>query len=299
MTVKGIWCAMVTPLDNNENIDREAAVRTAKRIVSQGVDGLLLLGSTGEGIALTREAKKDQIRTVRGAVDVPVMAGCGTTSTRLSIENVYAAADAGADAVILTPPCFYPFGADALYEYYSAVSKASPLPVYIYNISRYVGVRVPVETVRRLKDDPKICGIKESDRDLDYLKELLDATKDRPDFSVMEGSERVFAQSFAMGSPAGVTVVGNIDARPSVALYKAFLAGDKARVDAMQKLTLDLVRVITTLGLFPKELKICMKGMGLLDSDRMTSPFPEVTDAQREQVLDAFRALRDEMDKEL
>ena len=290
--VKGIWCAIVTPLDENENVDREAARRIVRRVIGQGVDGLLLSGSTGEGIALTREAKADLIRTVRNeAGSFPVMAGCGATSTKLAVANVHDAADAGADAVILTPPCFYPFGADALYDYYEAVAKESPLPVYLYNISRYVGLRIPVETVRRLKDDPKICGIKESDRDLDYLQELLDVTKDRPDFCVMEGSERVFSQSFDMGSPAGVTVVGNVDARPAVELYKAWLAGDREKVEALQKRTLDFVRVLTLLGMFPKELKICMKGLGILESDRMTSPFPEVTDEQRREVLNALREL--------
>ncbi|MBO4379006.1 MAG: dihydrodipicolinate synthase family protein [Clostridia bacterium] len=293
--IKGIYCAMITPLDEQENIDQEAAQKTALRLVDEGVDGLLLLGSTGEGIALRQTAKADLIRAVRSGVgnSVPVVAGCGATSTCLAIDNVYAAAEAGADAVIITPPCFYPFDADALYVYYTEIAKESPVPVYLYNISRYAGVRIPVETVRRLKDNPKIQGIKESDRDLQYVRELLDATSDRPDFCVMQGSERVFVQSFDMGCPAGVTVVGNVDVKPVVSLYRAWKSGNRKEADRLQALLLDYVRVITILGMFPQELKICMKGMGLLNSDRMTSPFPQVTDGQRETVLDALEQLRE------
>ena len=107
----------------------------------------------------------------------------------------------------------------------------------------------------------------------------------------MQGSERVFVQSFDMGCPAGVTVVGNVDAEPAVRLYHAWKDGNREEADRLQALLLDYVRVITMLGMFPQELKICMKGMGLLRSDRMTSPFPEVTDTQRKKVLDALNTL--------
>ncbi len=291
--IKGIYCAMITPLDDHENIDHESAQKTARQLMNEGVDGLLLLGSTGEGIALRQNAKKELIRAARSAVGdhFPIIAGCGAASTCLAIDNVHDAADAGADAVIITPPCFYPFDADALYNYYTALARESPLPVYLYNITRYVGVRIPVETVRRLKDNPRIMGIKESDRDLQYVRELLDATSDRPDFCVMQGSERVFVQSFDMGCPAGVTVVGNVDAGPAVRLFHAWKDGNREEADRLQALLLDYVRVITILGMFPQELKICMKGMGRIRSDRMTSPFPDVTDTQRKTVLDALNTL--------
>lgn len=297
--IKGIYCAMITPLDDDENVDREAVEKIAQRIISQGVDGLLLLGSTGEGIALERTAKKEMIRTTRSAIgdSVPIIAGCGSTSTRLAVENVYDAADTGADAVIVTPPCYYPFDADALFEYYTEIAKASPVPVYLYNISRFVGVRIPVETVRKLKDNPKIQGIKESDRDLQYVRELLDATSDRPDFCVMQGSERVFLQSFDMGCSAGITVVGNIEAKHVVGLYHAWKAGNQGGAAKLQALLLEYVSVITMLGMFPKELKVCMKEMSLLKTDKMTSPFPEATEAQRKKILDALNKLHYEIEK--
>lgn len=295
--LKGIICAMVTPLTQQEGIDEEAAQKITKHIVSGGVDSLLVLGSTGEQIALDSSAKQVMIKTVRQTLpgNMPLLVGCGATSTKLAIQNVHMAEENGADAVFVTPPCFYPFGETALYEYYHAIAHQSKVPVYLYNISRFVGVKIPVETVKMLLDDPMIMGIKQSDRDLEYVQRLLEVSKDRKDFGVLQGSERVFLESFDMGCPAGVTVVGNVQARPAVALYRAWCDGDREKAEKLQQLSLDYVKAITMLGMFPKEIKICLENMGFC-SDRMTSPFLDVTSEQKNRVLDAIKIIKDKQE---
>lgn len=287
--VKGILCATVTPLRADETVDTEAVGRICRHVVNGGVNGILVLGSTGEGLALDQEAKRAVIRATRENIPsaMPLIAGCGATSTKMAIDNIHDAEECGADAVILTPPCFYPFGDDALVTYFTECAQASHVPVYLYNISRFVGVRISPEVVRRLLDNPKIQGIKESDRDEAYVQELLNVSKDRKDFAVIQGSERIFLQSFDWGCPAGVTVVGNLAPDITPKLYKAWKEGNREEAERMQKKSLDYVKVITMLGMFPQELKTCMAYKGLCES-HMTSPFPKMPESKREELIQAL-----------
>lgn len=289
---KGIYCALVTPFTETEEIDHEAAARITRHVVNGGMDGLLALGSTGEQIALDSESKKVFLKTVRSAmpVDMPLIAGCGATSTRLAIKNVQDAQEVGVDAVILTPPCFYPFGDDALVAYFTDVAREASVPVYIYNISRYVGVRISPEVVRRLLDNSKIMGIKESDRDEEYLGKLLEVSAGRDDFSVIQGSERIFTKSFDRGCKAGVTVVGNLAPDIAPALYQAWREHRTAEAEQLQQQLLDYVAVITMLGMFPQELKACMNTKGLC-SARMTAPFVSMDTEQKSKLLEALKKL--------
>ncbi len=289
---KGIYCALVTPLTEKEEIDVEGVEKLARHVIAGGVDGLLALGSTGEQIALARESKRRMLQTLRAVMpsDMPLMAGCGATSTKLAIENIRDAEEAGADAVILTPPCFYPFGDDALVAYFTQAAAAAHVPVYLYNISRFVGVRIGSDVVRRLLDNPMIMGIKESDRDEEYLQKLLDIAGQREDFAVIQGSERIFTKSFDRGCSAGVTVVGNLAPSIAPALYRAWREKRTQDAEALQRQLLEYVSVITLLGMFPQELKMCMSRKGIC-KPYMTSPFTAMTNRQRETLLCALAEL--------
>ena len=290
--LEGILCACVTPLLEDEAIDRTAAKQMARHI-SQGVNGVVALGSTGEQIALTRKAKRDFLEVMRETLPqgMPLLAGCGSTSTRLTLENCRDAERAGADAVIVTPPCFYSFDEDAVVRFYTEVADASHLPMYLYNISRCVGYAISERAVERLLAHPNIRGIKESDRNEALVQKLVQIAKNRPDFSVLQGSDRIFLKSFQWGCSAGVTVVGNLAPELAPALYAAFRRGDLARAEALQRELLDFVAVITMLGRFPLELKCLMQRKGLC-GDKMTSPFVPLTQVEKETLFSAYEALQ-------
>ena len=289
---KGIYCAVVTPLDQRENIDEEAARRLIPFVLSGHPDGILALGSTGEQIALTAEAKRTYLKIIRECVPAgfPVMAGCGSTSTRLAIENVHMAQEEGADAVIITPPCFFPFDSDGLYTYFTEIAAQSSVPVYLYNISRYAGVRIPVETVRRLLDNPKIMGIKESDLDVEYMQKLVEASRQRPDFSVIQGAESLLLQSFDQGCGACVTVIGNVAPALAPLCYQALRQGDRKAAEYYQDILLKYWHVFFEGGHFHQKLKTGMQAKGLCSS-RMTSPFLPLSPAQQSDLIGSMNEL--------
>lgn len=275
----GIICALVTPLNKDETIDVEAVKRVVDHVDAGGTNAFLALGSTGEQIALTREAKKQLIKTVYEAkpVDKPMMVGCGASSTKLAIQNCHDAEELGADAIAVTPPCFYLFDEDGVVKYFTEIAAESSVPVYLYNISRFTKIKLTADTVRRLVDNPKICGIKESDRDEELVRELVALSRHRDDFAVIQGSDRIFLKSFRWGCKAGVTVVGNIFAGIAPSLYRAFKDGNIEKAEELQSVLLESVRVITLLGKYPQELKAMMSFEGLCEPN-MTSPYIPLTD---------------------
>ena len=290
---QGIVCALVTPLLENEDNDLDATARLTDYVVGGGVNGLLALGSTGEQIALTRENKIAFLSAVRSSMPggMPLIAGCGATSTRLAIQNIQDAQKAGADAVILTPPCFYPFGDDGMVRYFSEAAQAADVPLYLYNISRFVGTKIGLGAVQTLMENPKIAGIKESDRDEAYFTALLAMARgNRPDFNVIQGSERVFVKSFLMGCTAGVTVLGNLVPDIAPKLWKAFRDGDIRQAEALQNRLLEYVSLVTMYGMFPGELKYCCSIKDIC-SAVMTSPFAKLTSEQGLQLSAALEQL--------
>lgn len=289
---EGIYCALVTPLHSDESIDVYGTEKLTERVLSGGTHGILALGSTGEQIALTQRAKEKYLQKLRQIVPsgTPLMVGCGATSTRLAIENCRQAENCGADAVIVTAPCFYPFGEDQLVKYYEEITEAIHLPVYLYNISRFVGTKLTASLVSRLASDSRIQGIKESDLDEQLVRDLVAVTSHREDFSVIQGSDRIFLKSFHWGCKAGVTVVGNVEPSLAPRLYEAWKKGKEAEAEALQEKLLEYVAVITSQGCYPQELKVILKSMDIC-SETMTSPFLPMTKEQKMSLLRQWKKL--------
>ena len=289
---EGIFCALVTPLNEDETIDVPGVQNLAERVLEGGVDGILALGSTGEQIALTTAAKEQYLKSLRRMIPdrVPLMVGCGATSTKLAIENCRQAEANGADAVIVTAPCFYPFGEEQLVKYYEEIAQATRLPLYLYNISRFVGTTLTAQLVKRLAKDDRVQGIKESDRDEVLVQKLIAETAFRDNFSVIQGSDRILLKSFQWGCRAGVTVVGNVNASLAPRLYEAWKNGRGEEAAEIQKEILDYVAVITSQGCYPQEIKVILQELGVC-KDAMTSPFLPMDRVGRARLLKMWKEL--------
>ncbi len=283
--IEGIITAVATPLNESEGIDGNRTKKLIKHILDAGVNGIIALGSTGEQISLLRETKKEFIKLTRECVpdSVPMIVGAGAASTKTAIQNCLDAQDGGADAVIVTPPCFYIYQDDDVVRYYEEIAEAIDIPLYLYNISRFTKIKLNAGIAGRLASDPRIMGIKESDRDFELLTELLDIQKSNPHFRVIQGSDRILLKSFQAGCTAGVTVTSNFIPELSVILYNAFKNHNTEEAGRMQELLLKYVELITMFGKFPTELKTVLSFMDL-STKVMTSPFSTLS-CNEEQIL--------------
>lgn len=287
--LKGIICALVTPLTARETIDTRSSRRLIRHVLAGGVNGILALGSTGEQASLTDRERRRFIKVAREEVPdhIPFIVGTGDTGTKRALENNKAAGDLGADAVIITPPCFYPLDDQAVIRYYEELAAGTDIPIILYNIPRFTKIKISVDVVKKLSGNPRIIGIKDSSRDMVYLRELIQITQGRESFTVIQGSDRLLLNSFTRGSPAAVVVTGNIIPGLSVQLYKEFLTGNLEQAGKLQEKILCIVEIITKFNCFPVELKTILNIKGICPGIA-TSPFNPLS---KEEIL----ALKDEI----
>ena len=123
--------AMVTPFDENLNVDYDGAVNLGRKLVEEGSTALVITGTTGEAPTLSFEERLALYRRMKLKVDVPIIAGVGTNSTKNSIENAKAAEEAGADALLVVTPYYNKPDQDSLYEHFKSVAESVDLPIML------------------------------------------------------------------------------------------------------------------------------------------------------------------------
>lgn len=241
---KGVIIPLVTPLKSDGSIDLESFEKCIEYQISTGVDGLFLLGSTGEGFAFTPEQRRTILKRGVEITDgrLTVYAGIGGESTQLTLHNLRLAEDCGASCVVLTLPAYFKHSDDELLEYILTIAKSSSLPVVLYNIPQFVGQSISVAIVQELLQRvDNVIGIKDSSKDMLYFTELLFKTQ-RDGFAVMQGAEELLAVSLLLECRGIVPGIGNLVPELCVEMFQACMRRD---VPKMRELQGSIHRVIS------------------------------------------------------
>jgi 4-hydroxy-tetrahydrodipicolinate synthase len=282
MLLEGVLPPMVTPLDAEERLDEAGLERQIDRLLTAGVHGIYLLGSTGEGPAL-RDAERQ--RTIRRAVQgvngrVPVVVGCMASGTAKAIDNIRMAEAAGANAVAVTPPHYYPLSGRAeMVEHYRQCAGATGLPVLIYNIPSTTKVMLAPETIMAIRELPRVAGIKDSSGDLAHVLRILALRGADPTFRVLVGALAITGPALLMGADGLVPGPGNLDPALMVELYERGRSGDASSVRALQPRIYSLLRVLEY-GPGVTCLKTALELMGVCAA-HVTAPFPRMGERER------------------
>jgi 4-hydroxy-2-oxoglutarate aldolase len=229
----GVFPPIPTPFDSDGQVDLDALRANIARWNETGLAGYVALGSNGEAPLLDADESTAVIRTVRQAMapGMALIAGAGRESTRETIRACQAAADGGAEAVLVITPGYYKgvMTGDALRRHFEAVADTSPVPVLLYNMPANTGVNIPVSTVAELAGHPNVAGIKDSAGNIDQLSAIMRSTPD--DFAVMVGNTGAFLPGVLLGATGGILALANVAPGQTVALYRAGRDGrwDEAR----------------------------------------------------------------------
>jgi 4-hydroxy-tetrahydrodipicolinate synthase len=224
--------AMVTPFSADGELDHEGAAELARWLVAQGNDALVLSGTTGEAACLTDEEQIALWRTVRSAVDVPLIAGSGTNDTRHAAELTSAAADAGMDAVLIVTPYYNRPSQAGIEAHFRYVCAATELPVIVYDIPVRTGRKIGSDLILRIANEiPNVVGLKDAAGDPGATARLI---ADAPDgFEVFSGDDPLTLSLLAVGA-VGVIGVATHWAAPVMAqMIGAFQAGDIVRAQQL------------------------------------------------------------------
>lgn len=248
--IEGIYSALITPMDKNENLNRSALRALVDAELSDGVEGFYCCGSSGEGLLLTLEERKKVLEVTldQAAGRVPVIAHVGTLRTADVIGLARHAKAAGAAAVSMIPPYYYKFSMPEIVDYYQAVLDAVPgLPVILYNIPQFTSVSFNKENAGALLENEWVAGIKHTSQDLYGLERMRAAYPDKVYFN---GFDEMYLPALTIGATSAVGTTVNLFAPTFLGLREAFGRGDLAAAEDLQSLVNRRVETMVRAGIF-------------------------------------------------
>ncbi len=227
-TFSGVIPPVVSPMSAPDQIDGPAVGRIVEHLISGGVSGLFVLGTTGEGPSLTYQMRYEMVELTCevAAGRVPVFVGVTDTCLAESIALAEHASRCQAAAIVAAAPFYFDVPQLALEEWFDALATGSPLPLMLYNMPSCVDVVLESATVDTLSHHPNIIGIKDSGGDMEYFENLCGRHRHRSDFVIFMGSEERLAEAVALGAAGGVCGGANLLPHVYTSLYKAATRGD-------------------------------------------------------------------------
>lgn len=217
--------AMVTPFDDNGELDLDAAAELAQWLVETGSDGLVLAGTTGESPVLSDSEVLALLRRVRESVTVPILAGTGSNSTRHAVELTRQAAETGIDGILSVTPYYNRPSQAGIEEHFAAVAASTALPVVIYDIPVRTGAKVETDTLLRLaRDVDNIVAVKDAAGSPVGSARLLAAAPDG--FELYSGDDSLTLPLLSVGAVGAISVASHWAATQMGEMVDAFTKGD-------------------------------------------------------------------------
>jgi dihydrodipicolinate synthase/N-acetylneuraminate lyase len=291
--LRGIVPPLVTPLIGRDQLDILGMKRLVEHVLGGGVHGLFILGTTGEAPSLSYHLRRQWIDSVCELVAgrVPVLVGITDTSFVESVCLAQHAAQAGADAVVLSTPYYFPAGQTELTAYIDHIVDELSLPLVLYNMPSLTKVWFDVETVEKLAAHKNIIGVKDSSGDLEYFKSILELKRIRPDWFVMIGPEAMLGKAVRFGGDGGVSGGANLAPKLFVDFYHALVSGDAGQAELLST-RIERLQAIYHVGKYAsrhiKATKCGLSLMGICD-DFMAEPFNRFLAPERERVADILK----------
>lgn len=262
--IKGIIPPIITPVDDNEEVNEGGLKRVIDHVLGGGVHGIFVMGSNGEFYAMDRENQKKAIDvTVRHVAGrVPVYAGIGAITTRECIYLARQAESLGADAITILPPMFIKLNDEELYNHMAAVSKSVDIPVLIYNNPGKTANNISVSLMGKLAEISNINGVKNTSMDFSQTIQYIDATRNIENFRVLSGIDFYIYGTLAYGGYGAVAGTANVAPGLVSDIYEKFTAGDREGACRAQ---FDLIPLRKTYDIasFPVVMKDALNLMGL------------------------------------
>ena len=284
----GMASAMITPM-NAQGVDYEAMGRFIEFQIENGINALVVMGTTGENATLEPWEQKEVIRFVVEKVNhrVPVIAGTGTNNTAHVLQNTKNACEVGADAVLVVTPYYNKGTQKGLITHFTAVADASSVPVILYNVPSRTGVNLLPKTVAELAKHPNIVAIKEASGSMAQLVELMALCGDKID--VYSGEDALTVPMLAMGAAGTISVLSNVAPKESVAMTDAFFAGKIEEAAAWQCKLLPLINALFS-EVNPIPVKAAVSALGF-GEDYLRLPLTPMEAGHREVLLAEMRKL--------
>ncbi len=282
----GAASAIITPF-TKDGIDYDKFRALTEWQIAEGIDAIVVCGTTGESSTLTdkehREAIKFMVDTVAGRV--PVIAGTGSNDTAYACELTEYACAVGADAVLTVTPYYNKATQKGLVRSFTEIADHSTKPVILYNVPSRTGVNILPATCDALADHPNICAIKEASGNISQIAETAALTKGRLD--IYSGNDDQTVPIMALGGKGVISVVSNLLPKETAEMCSRFFSGDLAGSTEIQLKLLPLINALFC-EVNPIPVKAAMAAMGYCEN-YLRLPLTEMEEANRQKLLNLMR----------
>jgi 4-hydroxy-tetrahydrodipicolinate synthase len=262
----GMGVALITPFKEDESVDYQALGHLVDYQIKNGIDYLVVLGTTAETATLTEEEKKQIptfiINRVKGRV--PIILGVGGNCTRFVVEELRTKDFSGVDAILSVTPYYNKPSQEGLYQHFKALAEATKLPIVMYNIPGRTGVNMSAETTLRLaKDFSNIVAVKEASGNITQMDEII---KNKPaDFMVISGDDGMTFPLITLGAVGVISVIGNAFPKEFSRMVRLALQGDYVHALEIHHRFTELFNLLFVDG-NPAGVKCMLNAMGFIEN---------------------------------
>lgn len=285
----GMATAIITPMKGDGAVDYEAMGRFIDFQIENGINALVVMGTTGENATLEPEEQKEVIAfTVKKTAGrVPVIAGTGTNNTAHVLENTKNACAVGVDGILVVTPYYNKATQAGLIKHFTMIADASEVPVILYNVPGRTGCALAPKTIAALAEHPNIVGLKEATGNMSQMVEIMNLCGDKID--VYSGEDALTVPMMAMGAAGTISVLSNILPAEAVAMTDACKAGDFKTAAAMQCKFLPLINALFS-QVNPIPVKAAAAALGFGD-DALRMPLTPMEEPFRTNLFEEMRKL--------
>jgi len=247
--LEGVIPALILPIDENGKIDFKLLKKQVAYLISAGVNGLFINGTTGEGAWLTTDEKVEVFKVVKEISEGKVFlcAACIQPSTEMVINEIKIIEKYRPDYIVAVTPYYYSVSQEAIMEHFKKIAQYSSLPLILYNIPQCTHNKIELSTVLKLAQEENIAGVKDSSGDfVSFTRGVYTPVPES--FSWIQGEDYLDGPAFNCGANGVVTGLGNVWIEPYIQMYKEAKKGNYQKVNEMQKKINKLYEIIQVTG---------------------------------------------------
>lgn len=283
---KGVATALITPI-TSEGVDYDALKKLINWQIQQGVDALVICGTTGEASTLSDEEHRQVLKFSLEVADgrVPMIAGTGSNDTDYAIDLTRYACELGYDAMLVVTPYYNKTTQNGLVAMFTAIADASTKPIILYNVPSRTGVNIEPATYARLAEHPQICAIKEANGNISKIVETAALVGDKLD--IYSGNDDQIVPIMACGGVGVISVLSNVLPRETAELCRKYFAGDVEGAMELQKRYLPLINALFC-EVNPIPVKAAMAALGFCDN-YLKLPLVPMEEAHEQTLLACMR----------
>ena len=231
--------AMITPFDSNGIISTDTIARLSKKLISDGNDGIVLAGTTGESPNLSKDDRNILYTTTIESVGgkAKIVAGTGTYSTSETIELSKQAKDAGVDGIMLVTPYYSKPSQEGIYQHFKSVSASVDLPIIAYNIPGRTSTLIEIETLERIIEDTNVVAIKDAVNDIDFTKKQIGHLHDDKNLEVdiYSGDDQLTLEMIKLGAKGVISVASHVIGQEIRSFIDAYANGDTKKAEKVNE----------------------------------------------------------------